>query len=579
MQLNFTRVAPYRVALPIARAHAKLFLGVFALAALIGASLALPAQAQNFYRVTDLGDLPGGLDESIAFGINDSGEVAGRSSAATGPRAFRWTSGGGMQDLQDLPGGNDYSEAFAINSSGQVVGRSLVATGYHAFVWTSGGGMQDLGDLPGGDDYSSANGINSNGQIVGQSRDASGWRAFLWTSGGMQDLGDLLAGFDESHAFDINDSGQVAGWGRAGSDARAFIWSAAGGMTLLGDLPGGEIFSHALAISDGGQVVGRSVAKAGSHAFLWTAAGGMQDLGDLPGGSDDSVAYGNNDNGQVVGDSWGATGPRAFLWTSGTGMQDLNNMLDASGVGWRLGSASAINNAGQIVGLGINALGKQHAFLLTPTAEPPLLAFTEFEDPPLGSANFTPDPASVELGFATTTSATGGQNPLAGVANDPARGRVFSHRSINAATTLEAVDLTGYDDVFVSLSLQVANTTYEAGDFVRAYVTDGTQTIDLVNFSATAGMDAIDSLAGDGFLRYRATIPNDWTQARLVISSSTNSTQAPERFDFDSIEFRGVAVIPEPSALAISMAIVVVALLCAKCRRTWQFSFLAIGGV
>jgi probable HAF family extracellular repeat protein len=552
MQLKFTRVAPYRVAHSIARAHAKLFLRVFALAALIGASFALPAQAQNFYRVTDLGDLPGGLDESNAFGINDSGEVAGSSSAATGTRAFRWTSGGGMQDLGDLPGGDDYSRANGINSNGQVVGLSARATGYRAFVWTSGGGMQDLGDLPGGDDYSLANGINSNGQIVGQSRNARGYRAVLWTSGGIQDLGDLLPGFDESHAFDINDSGQVAGWGRAGNDARAFIWSAAGGMTLLGDLPGGEIFSHALAISNGGQVVGRSSATAGSHAFLWTAAGGMQDLGDLPGGGDDSVAYDINDNGQVVGSSSGANGPRAFLWTSGTGMQDLNKMLDASGVGWGLSSANAINNAGQIVGLGTNALGKQHAILLTPTPEPPLWAFTEFDDPPVGSANFTRDPASVELGFATTTSATGGQNPLAGVVNDPARGRVFSHRSINATTTFEAVDLTSYDDVFVSLSLQIANTTYEAGDFVRAYLTDGTRTINLVNFSATVGMDAIDSLAGSGFLSYRATIPNDWTRATLVISSSTNAT--PERFDFDSIEFRGVAVIPEPATWVLALA-------------------------
>jgi probable HAF family extracellular repeat protein len=249
---------------------------------------------------------------------------------------------------------------------------------------------------------------------------------------------------------------------------------------------------------------------------------------------------------------------RAFLWTSAGGMRDLNDMLDASGSGWTIREAYGINNSGQIVGEVLNANGDQHAFLLTPVSQRPLLAFTEFNEPAIGANTYTPGGTGEELGFQTVTSATGGVSPLAGVATVGEGGgqRAFSHRSINATTTFDAVDLTASNDIVVSMRLQVANTTYEVGDFVRAYVTNGTDTIDLANLTAAAGADAIDDLAGDGFLFRTAVIPNDWTQATLVITSSSNSTQAAERYDFDSIEFRAI---PEPSAWGLAMAAVIAA--------------------
>ena len=47
---------------------------------------------------------------------------------------------------------------------------------------------------------------------------------------------------------------------------------------------------------------------------------------------------------------------------------DLNRLLNATGTGWTLEQARGINSAGQIVGEGINPLGRQDAFLLTPGA-------------------------------------------------------------------------------------------------------------------------------------------------------------------------------------------------------------------
>jgi probable HAF family extracellular repeat protein len=55
----------------------------------------------------------------------------------------------------------------------------------------------------------------------------------------------------------------------------------------------------------------------------------------------------------------------------GGNMIDLNALLPA-GSGWRLDTASGINDLGQIVGNG-NINGYEHAFLMTPTPEPTTL--------------------------------------------------------------------------------------------------------------------------------------------------------------------------------------------------------------
>lgn len=105
------------------------------------------------------------------------------------------------------------------------------------------------------------------------------------------------------------------------------------------------------------------------HAFMWQN-GVMTDLGVLP-ETDSSFAQGINEHGQAVGRSYGGTTPaRAFLWDEINGLQDLNDMLDASAAGWTLKGAVDINNAGQIVGWGINPDGSQHGYLLTVVPEP-----------------------------------------------------------------------------------------------------------------------------------------------------------------------------------------------------------------
>ena len=310
------------------------------------------------YTITDLGTLPGAV-ESHALGINGSGQVVGYSYFSAGfGHAFIWDSSNGMQDLGTL--GGDHTIAYVINDAGQVVGHSRLPddNSSHAFLWDSSNGMQDLGTL--GGPSSEAHGINASGQVVGSSN-----HAFLWESNtGMHDLGTL--GYNDSEAFGINDSGHVVGWSTTpmGYPGHAFVWDSNSGMQDLGTLPGGDA-SQACGINASGQVVGTGYLGV-QHAFLWDSINGIQDLGTLPGPYVNSHAWGINASGQVVGH---AASPdysyHAFLWESVNGMQDLNVLISPNS-GWTLQIAEAINDTGQIVGFGMNPEGQGHAFLMTP---------------------------------------------------------------------------------------------------------------------------------------------------------------------------------------------------------------------
>jgi probable HAF family extracellular repeat protein len=133
-------------------------------------------------------------------------------------------------------------------------------------------------------------------------------------------------------------------------------------MGDLGTLGGAA--SYALDISGSGRVVGAAQITGTSayHAFLY-ADNTMHDLGTL--GGTESYASGINALGQVVGWSQlsGTSQEHAFLYADNV-MVDLNTLLP-SGSGWTLSQARAVNDAGQIVGIGYNPSGEQHAFLLT----------------------------------------------------------------------------------------------------------------------------------------------------------------------------------------------------------------------
>jgi probable HAF family extracellular repeat protein len=321
--------------------------------------------------IIDLGTLNGGPPVIFVAngGINAFGQVVGNAEPPfvnhpVYPHAFLY-SGGTMMDLGTLDGGGPFfstSGATGINASGQVVGYSTYTSSTpaaHGFLY-SGGAMTDLGTFM-------PSGINDSGLLVGSSTNTSGVsHAFLYSGGAMTDLGTL--GGTNSYASGINASGQVIGQADTTSGAQHAFRTAANqpinpATDDLGTLGGTNSYAHG--INAYGQVVGYSTTSSGaSHAFLYSN-GAIMDLGTL--GGTDSSAFGINAYGQVVGSSTTSSGAgHPFLYSNGT-MMDLNALIPA-GSGWVLQSAEGINDAGQIVGMGLhNGIPAAYLLDLTPS--------------------------------------------------------------------------------------------------------------------------------------------------------------------------------------------------------------------
>lgn len=318
----------------------------------------LMASAEVRYTVTDLMPLLGGY----AYGLNDNGAVVGRCVIGSEYHAALYD--GTVHDLDTVSGWSYTSIATGINDNGRVVGQAAQASyngDLRAFLYD--GTMHDLGTL--GGRRSSAEAINSRGETVGWAEKATGnSHAFLY-DGTMHDLGTL--GGATSSATAINDSGVVVGAAETspGSAMHAFCYD--GTMHDLGVLRGYSD-SWAYGINSSGVIVGDLMSDR-SHAFFYD--GTLHDLGTLSiSGYVRSEAMGINDSGLIVGSSSMASGFSRAIIYDGTKMLDLNTLIAPSS-GWRLATADAINNTGQILCYGYDSTGAYHPLLLTPSVPEP----------------------------------------------------------------------------------------------------------------------------------------------------------------------------------------------------------------
>jgi probable HAF family extracellular repeat protein len=367
-------------------------------------SLAFAQSTGPTYSAVDLGPL--GVSPGSPYFIANNGLIAGAAGTSDNQsHAAAWFVGL-KADLATAGLGGVNSVAFSVNDKGQVVGGAQSTTansedfcGFNAYGAANSstaclpflfenGVMTALPTL--GGPNGTVNWINNRGVAVGMaettSRDpnsACGVQEFLpvmWGKTGATLL-KTFPGDPDGIAASINDNGQVVGasgtCGPFSPDSRLFLvekhamlWE--GGQAIdLGNLGGTGNFAghHACAINNHGQVTGHSDLKGDMtfHTFLWTWETGMLDIGTLP-GDFASTAISINDRGVIAGVSLDSNfNPRAFVWENGF-MTDLNAMLTSNPQKLFLLQANSINARGEIVGLAATGDGTLHGFLLTPDA-------------------------------------------------------------------------------------------------------------------------------------------------------------------------------------------------------------------
>lgn len=308
---------------------------------LLLAATAAPAQAQINFLGTPVGGVVEVGTSSVAYGLSDSGLVAGTlRQPGQADRAFVWAAG--QTHWIALPDGYLAAGATGVNNNGQVLlnlaaaERGVTRTG----VWSGATGLRVLDS--GGIAQVRGSAINASGSAAGIGTPS---QALAWGPAGVPLALAQAAGTD-SAALGINGAGQVVGH----VQYRAALWSADGQRIALATLPGqANTTSTANAINDRGQVVGVVGVSGGSVATLWQD-GQVQVID-----SGDSAASAINAAGQVLG--W-KPGCGSWLWSAGNGTRCLGTLApNLAGF-----EAQAINAAGQMVGR-----VDQQAMLYTPS--------------------------------------------------------------------------------------------------------------------------------------------------------------------------------------------------------------------
>ena len=258
--------------------------------------------------------------ESILYGVNDAGHAVGVKGFDNSPTEHAvLITGTTVHDLAGLVG--EGSIASDINNAGRVCGSSWSAAKAYVFDTASNSVIVHIAPVAGGT-RSYAVAINELGHVVGTCDNNHG---FFYDGSVVKDLG--LAGFVE----DVNQSSRICGsvgkpWPQAFSPGTWDGTAAAPAFTGI-PVPPGFLGGHASGINSAGDIVGT----------CWTPQ-----------------TYDTN--------------PSAYIYSNGVST-DLNALIPANS-GWHLEFAQAINDKGQIAGMG-QYNGEETAFLLRPQDSSP----------------------------------------------------------------------------------------------------------------------------------------------------------------------------------------------------------------
>jgi probable HAF family extracellular repeat protein len=193
--------------------------------------------------------------------------------------------------------------------------------------------------------------INNAGQAVGTELGQT-VHVILWQNGTPTDLLAATPEWDSS-VYGINDSGTVTGDVLAqGGVWQPYMWD---GTMHIPPTPGSEGGSTR-GINGLGEIVGSYTSENVAHAAVWRS-GQSLDLQVLP--SQDTAAVAINDTGQIAI----VASPLPYNGVSNSYLLSDGVLTNLGGLGGKATGARAINNLGQIVGGGDDALGIKRPFV------------------------------------------------------------------------------------------------------------------------------------------------------------------------------------------------------------------------
>ncbi|MEQ1528191.1 MAG: hypothetical protein ABL925_02665 [Methylococcales bacterium] len=245
------------------------------------------------YSYTILNPPDADPDRIYAYGINNSGQVAGQYFDIN-QNVHGFVYNGSNYTTLNVPNARE-TVAVGINDSGQVIGQFSDGTGFYNVLFSEG--TYTTLDLP---INAIAYGINNNGQIVGTFHDDTYHQHGFMYDGNAYSALDIPNAVD-TWVYGVNDSDQVVGSvNYDGLAVHGFIYN--GGNFKILDAPNGDPsypYTWAQGVNNSGQVVGAFSDPNGNyHGFIYN--GGTFTVFDPP-TSRYTWLTGINDRGQVVG--------------------------------------------------------------------------------------------------------------------------------------------------------------------------------------------------------------------------------------------------------------------------------------
>jgi uncharacterized membrane protein len=264
-------------------------LAILCLLAVLPAAAQGPVETPPKYKFIGLSAPFPGVDQTLAYGVNNFGTVVGDYHDTTGSHGFVFQDGKYTSFNVPFPEGED-TAAFAINNFRHIVG-SYTSNGItHGFLLKDGAFTSF--DFPGSGVISTApRGINDRDQIVGAYNDATGSHGFLYERGHFIDESVPFQGACCTEALGINDRGEIVG-AYAGGDNVVSAFEARDGRFRTIDTPFPNNQAQACAINNRREIVGTG--------FL-LERGKLTLLSALSPQTANAVGFGINDRGEIVG--------------------------------------------------------------------------------------------------------------------------------------------------------------------------------------------------------------------------------------------------------------------------------------